>query len=162
VKLVHPKATFEQTGLPVAAAIDDDKSTAWAVDPQFGKNHAAVFETETDIGFDGGTVLTFTLDFKNNKQHAIGRPRLSLSTAPRPVDFDGTQLPQSIEAILGLLDDDAKGRLTLTADQRAVLVRWYRTIDPGWIELHQAIEQHSQTAPKPETVKVLISSEGVP
>src|SRR5262249_22297962 len=74
VKLVNPKATFEQKGLPVKATIDDDKKSAWAVDPEFGKDHAAVFETETDVGFDGGTLLTFTLEFNNNNGHNIGRP----------------------------------------------------------------------------------------
>ena len=54
VKLVQPRATFEQTGLPVAAAIDADPHSAWAVDPQFGKDHAAVFEFDAPVGFDGG------------------------------------------------------------------------------------------------------------
>ena len=46
VKLAKPRATFEQKGLTAAGAIDSDPVTSgWAVDPQFGKDHAAVFET---------------------------------------------------------------------------------------------------------------------
>ena len=53
LKLVNPKATFEQKGLPVSAAIDADKKSAWAIDPEFGNDHAAVFEIETPVGFAG-------------------------------------------------------------------------------------------------------------
>jgi mono/diheme cytochrome c family protein len=159
VKLVHPKATFEQQGLPVKAAIDGDRNSAWAVDPQFGKDHAAVFETETDIGFDGGTVLTFTLEFNTNTGHGIGRPRLALSTAPRPVGLDGDGIPQEVQPILARLDADRGARLT--AEQRAALLRWYRTLDPEWRRLNQQVEDHARTAPRPTVTKVLICSEGV-
>src|SRR5262249_52548419 len=128
VKLVHPKATFEQKGLPVAAAIDGDKKSAWAVDPQFGKDHAAVFETETDLGFDGGTVLTFTLEFNNNTGHSIGRPRLSISTTPRPAALDGDTMPEKAAVVLAALDRDPNTKLT--EEQRGVLLKWYRTLDP--------------------------------
>src|SRR6185295_14401593 len=61
IKLQNAKTDFEQKGLPVKAAIDDDPKSAWAIDPQFGKDHSAVFETEAPVGFPGGTILTFTL-----------------------------------------------------------------------------------------------------
>ena len=103
LKLVNPKATFEQKGLPIAAAIDGDKKSGWAVDPEFGKDHAAVFETETDVGFDGGTLLTFTMEFNGNNGHNIGRPRLSVCTAARPVGLDGDAVPADAQAALAAL-----------------------------------------------------------
>ncbi|HXT57389.1 MAG TPA: DUF1549 domain-containing protein, partial [Pirellulales bacterium] len=36
VRLANAKATFEQNGLAVAGAIDDNAGSAWAVDPEFG------------------------------------------------------------------------------------------------------------------------------
>ncbi len=58
VKFASAKATFEQApSLLVAAAIDDNTSSAWAVDPQFGKDHAAVFELESPIGDPRGLTL---------------------------------------------------------------------------------------------------------
>src|SRR5205085_8503106 len=84
VKLINPRATFEQKGLPVSAAIDADVNTAWAIDPQFGKDHAAAFNFEKPVGFPGGTVFTVTLAFNNNTGHGIGRPRFSLSTTEKP------------------------------------------------------------------------------
>src|SRR3954465_4883690 len=88
VKLSAAKATFEQKGLPVAAAIDSDKKSAWAVDPQFGTNQSAIFQFAAPLTNSPGAKLTFTLRFDNNAKHAIGRPRLSLTTNSSPA-FDG-------------------------------------------------------------------------
>jgi hypothetical protein len=160
LKLVNPKATFEQNGLPIAAAIDDDPKSAWAVDPQFGKDHAALFETEGDIGFDGGTVLTFTMKFENNNGHQIGRPRLSLSTTPRPVALDGDRMPETVAGVLAALDRDAEFKMT--EEQRGLLLKWFRPSDDRWKQLNGKVEEHLKATPKPTLVKALISSEGVP
>ncbi len=158
VKLVNGKATFEQAGLPVKAAIDDDKKSAWAVDPQFGKDHAAVFETDGEVGFEGGTLLTFTLSFNNNNGHQIGRPRLSLTTVPQPVSLDGDALPAKVQAAFAKLDGDQK----LSDDDHGTLLKWYRTLDPKWQELHKKVAEHDKSAPKSALTKVLISTEGLP
>jgi cytochrome c553 len=154
VKLVNPKATFEQKGLPIAATVDDDPKSAWAVDPQFGMDHAAVFETEGELGFDGGTILTFTLKFENNNGHQIGRTRLALSTAPRPAGLDGDRMP---ETVLRALAADKPNE-----EQRGILLAWYRPMDDGWKQRNQKVAEHQKTAPKPQLVKALICSEGVP
>jgi cytochrome c553 len=158
VKLVSAKATFEQNGLPVRAAIDGDRFSAWAVDPQFGKDHAAVFETEDVLGFPGGTVLTFTMEFNTNIHHSIGRPRLAVTTASRPVPLDGEAFLPEVQAVLKSLD--AGG--TLSADQETTLRKWYRTIDPRWQELNRDAEEHRRKGPPVPRTKVLISSEGLP
>ena len=160
VKLVNPKATFEQNGLPAAAAIDGDKKSGWAVDPQFGKDHAAVFETAADVGFDGGTILTFTMEFNGNNGHNIGRPRLSLSTAARPVGLDGDAVPADVQTALAALD--ANPALKPTDAQRAALAAWFRTTDPQWRELNKQVEEHARKAPPSAAVKAMICSEGVP
>jgi mono/diheme cytochrome c family protein len=159
VKFVAAKATFEQQGLPVKAAIDNDKTSAWAVDPQFGKNHAAVFDLESPVGFDGGTVLTFTLEFNNNKGHGIGRPRLSLTTAELPAALDGDAASENVLAVLTKL---AAPDAALTPEERQLIVPWFRTTDAKWRELNQKVEEHARSAPKPQTVKAMICSEGLP
>jgi mono/diheme cytochrome c family protein len=159
VKLVNPMATFEQKGLPVKAAIDDDKKSAWAVDPQFGKDHAAVFELEKPIGFEGGTILTFTLKFENNTGHNIGRPRLAVSTLPNPACLTGDQGPHHLVLeIQRILQTPAE---RWTAEQKAALQKWYRTTDPDWQKLHQAVQDHLHKAPQPHLTKILVASEGV-
>jgi mono/diheme cytochrome c family protein len=160
LKLKDPKATFEQHGLPVAAAIDADGTSAWAIDPQFGKDHAATFELETPAGFEGGTVLTFDLEFRNNTGHGIARPRLAISTAAPPAALDGDVMPQQVLDVLTALD--AKPEEKPTEEQRKVLLSWFRTQDAGWRELNRQVEEHAKTAPKPNTVKALICSEGLP
>src|SRR5207302_3674941 len=64
-------------------SIDSDPKSAWAINPQFGKDHAATFELAAPVGFDGGTILIFTLKFNNNDGHNIGRLRLSVSGAAK-------------------------------------------------------------------------------
>src|SRR5262249_35776393 len=150
------RATFEQKGLPVAAAIDGDKKSAWAVDPQFGRDHAAVFEPAAPFGFPGGTEVTVMLEFKNNKKHAIGRPRLALSTQPAPA-LDGPALPEEVVRVLGKLE-----HLPLSPAERAFVLRWWRTTDAGWRKLQQQVLEHDRQAPRPTMTKVLVASEGVP
>jgi cytochrome c553 len=155
--LRNARATFQQKGLPVAAAIDKDDKSAWAIDPQLGKDHAAAFETENPIaGSDGGVELRFLLKFNNNDRHNIGRLRLSLTTAEAPPPLTAPGMPTSIRAILKLAKDK---RSPL---QKTGLSHWYRTIDPEWQKLSKAAQAHLLLAPKPKKVKVLISTEGLP
>lgn len=160
IKLVNPKATFEQNRLPVAAAIDGDLKSGWAIDPQFGKNHTATFELERPIGFEAGTLLTFTLKFETNDGHAIGRPRLSISTAPVPTVFDGDSTPHDLvlEASRILASPDQER----TVHQRLTLLKWFRGTDLDWQKLQAAIQEHAKAKPKPNFTKVLITSESVP
>jgi hypothetical protein len=160
VKLVRPKATFEQKGLAIAAAVDDDPKSGWAIDPQFGKDHAAVFELESPAGHEGGMLLTFTLKFETNDGHSIGRPRLAISTSPTPATLDGDQAPQDL--IVEARQILAVASERRTDEQRSKLLKWYRTIDADWQKLDQAVRDHLAKSPKPELTKVLISSEGLP
>ena len=155
VKLTNARATFEQKGLPVAAAIDADVKSAWAVDPQFGKNHAVAFAFEQPVGFVGGTKLTITLAFNNNTGHGIGRPRISVSGRETPE----LTAPATTEAVRAALALPAEKR---TPAQAAALRKWYAPQDAEFQKLQKAEQDHAATAPKPNTVKVLMSSEGLP
>ncbi len=160
VKLTNPKATFEQASLPIAAAIDGDQKSGWAVDPQFGKDHAAVFECAPLVGFDGGTVLTFTLKFDGNNGHNIGRPRVSISTAPLPASLEGE--PGAHDLMVELSRAWAVPTEQRTPAQKAVLLKWYRTSDAEWQKLNLVVQEHLKKTPQPELTKVLVSSEGLP
>ncbi|MCI0639769.1 MAG: PSD1 and planctomycete cytochrome C domain-containing protein [Gemmataceae bacterium] len=154
VKLKNPRATFEQKGLPSAAAIDKDSKSAWAVDPQFGKDHAAVFETDGPVGFEGGSILTFTLTFNNNAGHNLGRPRLSLSSDKTP-DLLAMGIFAKARAALQTPAAERK------PEQAAQLLTWYRTVDAGWRDLEHKRLQHLAQAPKPNLAKALIATEGL-
>ncbi len=161
-KLATAKATFEQnnSSLSIASSIDGDNVSGWAVDPQFGKDHAAVFEFESPIGFDGGTELTFDFEYNNNTQHSIGRPRLSISTAPRPVPLTGNAAQQQVVELLGALakaGDTAK----LDAKQKDSLQAFYKGQDGEWAKLNAKVQQSLAARPRPQATKVMVTSEGV-
>jgi mono/diheme cytochrome c family protein len=156
VKLQNPVMTFEQNAsLRAAFAIDGDKKSGWALDPQFGKDHAVAFETAANVGFEKGTKLTFTLDFQGNNQHNIGRPRLSVTTGPRPVSLDGATATAQIVQTL------AKPAGERTAAEAAALLQWYRTNDTEWQKRNAVVQEHLAKAPQPKLEKMMICSEGV-
>jgi hypothetical protein len=157
LKLRNPRATFEQKGLPVAAAIDNDDKSGWAIDPQFGKNHAATFEAEKAVGFPGGSVLTFTLVFKGNDGHNIGRLRLALTTAAAAPALTASGMPEAIVSTLRIPADRRDTR------QKAELLRWYgSTIDPEGQKLNHKVADHLRQSPRPTLTKVLVATEGLP
>ena len=159
VKLKSARADFEQKGLPVAAAIDGDAKSAWAVDPELGKSHAAAFEFQKPVGNDGPTYLTVTLKFENNTGHSIGRPRLSVTTQSGAVALDAAGEPERANRILNSI---AGGMVELKPDERNALINWAKVNDGEWNRLNKAVQDHLASAPKPPLQKMLISSEGVP
>ena len=88
VALQNPTADFNQDGWTIEKSIDGDTNTAWGVFPETGKPHHAVFELKDNTGFEGGTTLTFVLEQLHGREHTILRPRLSVTTSPRPVNAE--------------------------------------------------------------------------
>ncbi len=152
VKLVDPKATFQQnaTNLSVAASIDGDKASGWAVDPQFGKPHAAVFRFAEPVGFPGGTLLVFELGFEANAKHAIGRPRLSVTSGA--AGLAGEPRPQATAELLERLRRGG-------APEGGAAV--YARIDPDWLRLEKALRAHEAKRPQPKKTTVLVTTEGL-
>jgi hypothetical protein len=67
VGLQNATATFSQTfsddysvGRAINGTIAD--GLGWAIHPQEGQNQIAAFETTANVGFAGGSLLTFTLN----------------------------------------------------------------------------------------------------
>lgn len=156
LKLINPRASFEQKGLPVAAAIDGNVGSGWAVDPEFGKTQIAAFDFEKPVGSPEGTILTFTLEFKNNVRHAIGRPRLSVGTSTKPINLTEPSIAASVVTVLKTPVAERK------PEQIAALTNWFKTTDPDWQALNKKVQDHLAQKPKPKLSKALISSEGLP
>ena len=163
VKLVSPKATHQQNtgGLSVASSIDGDKrKSGWAVDfGGIGKPQAAVFEFAAPVGFEGGTVLTVEMDFFVNTSHTIGRPRLAVTAAPKPVAIKGNSSAASLATLLAAVKQ-AGGVDKLDAKKRAELLKIYRAQDAQWNQLNAKVQQHLAAKPKPKMEKVQVTSEG--
>jgi len=128
-------ADFSQDGWPVAAAIDGNPKTGWAVMPEFGKRHVAIFEVKNPATFAKGTTLTFTLDQRYfGKEHNIGRFRLSATTVEPPISVDG--LPDAVAKILAVVPEKR------TAQQRTELANYYRSTDAEWMRLQQDLARY--------------------
>ncbi len=154
--LTNARATFEQKGLPVAAAIDDNPQSAWAVDPQFGKPHAAVFDFAEPLVVETPAVLTLVLQFNNNVQHGIGHPRFSIGRGEVGADLFADGWPLAVREALSTVADKR------TDAQRSALADWYKPRDAEWRDLRKKEQEHAGTAPKPDVRKVLVSGDDLP
>ncbi len=166
IPLVNPRATFEQDRghLSIASALDDNPRTGWAVDPRFGTNHAAAFELGRPwTNSAEGTRLTVVLEFELNTRHNIGRPRLSVSAEANPA-LDGDSLPDRVAGALAKAREQGQDgeRAKLGAEERAVLLDWWKRGEPGWQAVAGAVAAHRRTAPKPRLTRVLTCTEGNP
>ncbi|MCI0638079.1 MAG: DUF1549 and DUF1553 domain-containing protein [Gemmataceae bacterium] len=122
-KLGRPQATYSQDQFPIANAIDNNPATGWAVAPQFGRTHVAVFEVGNKFGFKEGTLVTVTLSQQfPGKEHNIGRFRISVTNAKPPVLLQGAT-PEHITKLLDIPVDQR------TPEQKTTLTNYYRSID---------------------------------
>ena len=122
VKLQNPSADYAQEGHAVGTAIDGNNDTGWAVQPQFGKSHVAVFETAGTLALEAGADVTFTLEFQSRyPQHNIGKLRLSATDSPNP---SRQFVPDAVRQAL------AAGPEKRTDAQKNEVTAYYRTIAP--------------------------------
>ncbi len=145
-------ADFSQGDRPwlVEHAIDGKPETGWAIAPQMGKNHTAIFETKDDIGVADETTLTFVLDQNYGYEHTLGRFRISATTAKRPVPLG--DLPKEVVTVLQAAPDQR------TAVQKNKLAEYYRSIDPERMKLQQAADDHAKTAPPVPQAQTLVEN----
>ena len=156
LKLLNPVSTFDQNAsLSVKLTIDGDPKTGWAVDPQFGKDHAARFEFEKPVGFEGGSTITVTLAFNGNNRHNLGRVRLSVATAKEAVPLDAAT---TFGDLIAALKKPAEQRSPREIEK---LLTWYRGRDDEWKKLNAVVQEHAAKEPKPNLAKVMVCSEGV-
>src|SRR5258705_4798859 len=109
VVLQNATATFSQTccGIfPVSAAINGSFGLdGWAIfDGGQATAQTAAFETQTDVGFVGGTDFAFTLYvIYGESSHTLGRFRLAVTTDDRSTFADGLSTGGNVTATWTLL-----------------------------------------------------------
>ncbi|MGE0608384.1 MAG: PSD1 and planctomycete cytochrome C domain-containing protein [Pirellulales bacterium] len=112
-------ADFSQKDYPVELAIDDKPQSGWAIHPEVGKPHAAVFELAEPLTAEGEKRLAITLEFKSTfGQHQLGRFRLSVTNSAHPHGIK--PLPDEIKAALAAAADQR------SEPQRLALRKYYR------------------------------------
>jgi hypothetical protein len=130
--LENASADFNQDNYPAAGAIDGNDETGWAVSPQFGMNHEAVFEVKEDS--EGGErVLTITISQQYvDGKHCLGKFRLSVTDGERPLSRP--KLPEAVAAAL------AAPKEQRTAEQAKTVADYYRSIDVELTKLTAAVK----------------------
>ncbi len=124
-------ADFGQSGYPASSAIDGNPGSGWAVAPQFGKDHFAIFELEKAL--EGPVKLVVTLDQQFDDKHTLGKFRLSATASLGAAD--AFTLPEDVARILAIAPDDRD------AQQQSRLKEHYRSLDEKWTRLHTAAEK---------------------
>jgi hypothetical protein len=129
-------ADFGQEGYPATGAVDGNPQSGWAVAPQFGKDHAAVFEIKEPGTVEGPATLVVTLDQQYDETHTIGKFRLSATASPNPLS--SPKLPANIAATLAT-PPEARNE-----PQKAELATFYYAQNPEWVRLRDAVNSATQ------------------
>jgi hypothetical protein len=145
IPLARPQADFSQIDFGIAAAIDRNPETGWAVGAEVGRDHTAIFETQIDAASDAASPLVVQLlqQYKD-KKHQIGRFRLSVTASRRPVALDGP--PPEIAPIV------ATPRGRRSDAQRAELREFHYQLNGDYRRLRAEIERLQQIAENPRLV----------
>jgi hypothetical protein len=152
LKLKAVKASFEQKNFPLANAVDNDASSGWAVDPQQGKDHAALFNVEGEgVGFEGGTEIEFQLRFKGF--FGLGRFRLAFSTAAAPPELEAGSQPQDAAELFF-------GETLPSGAGLEALALWFGRFNPKAGALAAALHEHAAKAPHSEYAQIYSTKPG--
>ena len=133
----------------MATAIDGkvaESGNGWAISPQTGKNHTAVFEFQDELP-DGEYVMTIKMvqNYADGK-HTLGRFRWSVTSSPSPLSFG---LPDDIKKILAVTEDK---RSKKQSDQ---LLAYYKKEESGYQSRLAAVNSAKKPLPvDPELQKL--------
>jgi WD40 repeat protein len=142
VKLENAEADFSQQGFDIKTAVDDNRArnqNGWASAGQLGVSHWAKFEIKEPVGFDEGTVLTFTLEQRYvDRKHSLGKFRLWVTTAAKPIALG---LPAEISTVLATPADQRNDQ------QKATLLKHFAGKDEEWRKKSQAVAEAKKPLP---------------
>lgn len=97
VHFVRANASYSQPNWDVHGAVDSDPKSGWAIAPQFGQSHWAIFESNEPLGFEGGTELAVTLEQNFGGARSIGRVRISAITG----EVGQSETPTEVKKLVG-------------------------------------------------------------
>ena len=128
LKLTNARADFSQAGWEVAKAIDGNDTTGWAVSPEKGKPHVAIFDLAEPLVLDGGK-LSLRL-VQNYLRLQLGHFRISVTDAD----------PQSLKAeVLPVGGLAAIPHAQRTPEQQRKLDDAFRLQEPEFAKIQQQI-----------------------
>ncbi len=135
-------ADFSQRALSVAAAIDGNPQTGWAIAPQTGVNHTAVFEFKEPLTLPPGMMLKVTLEqhYEAAKDHNLGKFRLSASESKAPLKLKGP--PEQIAKILFIEPEKRSDQ------EKTAINQFYRSQDKELNRLAEELKEIGQPGDK--------------
>ncbi len=163
LKLVAARATHQQNegSLSVAASLDADPTSGWAVDQGgIGKDQAAVFDLEASTEIPAGAKLRLELVCQHpNTRHSPGRLRVAAATLPElPATPGQPTLDGKVrEALVALKQSFAQDSEAYRTAQA-----WFATTLPAYRAKLQAVEALQKAGPQLQLTKAQITSEGFP
>ena len=142
VKLEKAQADFSQKDYAVGSAINGqarNNNDGWAIAPQFGRSHEAIFEVKKPFGDGNPILLTFQLrqEYQDGK-HSLGRFRLSATADAKPVDFG---VPETIAEILAIAAAER------SSEQKKRLLTFFKDFDPKLKALKAALKEAQKEQP---------------
>ena len=144
-------ADFSQANWGVGGAIDGDPKTGWAISPQFGKPHWAVFRLGQPLDASSGVTLKITLDQHFGNGRTLGCFRLSAVSG----DLSQATIPAKIAKLL------KAGSESWTDSDRQELVNYRASLDGEIDKLDKQIAatQRELTALAADTTLVMVELE---
>jgi hypothetical protein len=128
VPLARAAADYQQDGWPVAAAIDDNKTSGWAIDGHHKKAEkrvAVFYPSERIVPVGDDSTLTIRMSHESaHAKHLVGRFRISVSDDPAAA-IGGVE--PLAEEVLAAIRTDAGER---TESQQQLLAEHYRETAP--------------------------------
>jgi len=95
--LTMPRASYSQGGWPVAAAIDGDLKTGWAISPRKQERHVAVFNFAQPLVLESPRKVQITIVQNYGEGLTLARFRLSTTSVTDPTNVSlETDSPDSI------------------------------------------------------------------
>jgi hypothetical protein len=149
VKLQKAQADFSQQNFDPNATVDGtpNNGKGWAIAPNMGLTHWAVFQVVEAAGYEGGTELTFTLLQQFGQgQHTLGRFRLAVTRAKPPVALG---LAGTYHEILQTPTEKR------TAPQRLTLERYFQTVDGEAVQRRAKLAEAQKPLPIDPKLKEL-------
>ncbi|MCO6457842.1 MAG: PSD1 domain-containing protein [Pirellulaceae bacterium] len=141
-------ADFSQARWDVRGAIDGDPKSGWAINPQFGRPHWALFLLEEPLDASAGMELTLRLEQQYGAARTIGRLRFSAVTG----DPEADSVPAEVAAAVRV----PAGEWTRKQRESLLQFRAERDVALGDLQRQAELLQREQQQLAPDTTLVMV------
>ncbi|HXE54530.1 MAG TPA: DUF1549 domain-containing protein, partial [Tepidisphaeraceae bacterium] len=141
IKLARAAADHSQDTYPVNSLLEGGKKAGWAILPEIGKAHEAVFEPQKPIETSATSTLAATLEFQSGfRDHEIGHFRLAVTTDGAPASE--WSVPKDIRDLLAIAPEKR------SSQQKSEIAEYYRSIAPALAPLRTELAEATKEKEK--------------